>query len=80
MSSIYSAIRYDIGIAIHGVMFIPTIERLGTDAQISKWLPLAMTLNVIGTYAQTEMGHGKRQEPAVCLVISINQYIYIYVL
>ena len=39
-------------------MFIPTIERLGTDAQKAKWLPLAMTLNVIGTYAQTEMGHG----------------------
>ena len=39
-------------------MFIPTIERLGTESQIAKWLPQAMTLNVIGTYAQTEMGHG----------------------
>lgn len=39
-------------------MFIPTLERLATDEQQAKWLPLAKTLQVIGTYAQTELGHG----------------------
>jgi len=30
----------------------------GTDDQIAKFLPLAENLEIIGTYAQTEMGHG----------------------
>ena len=39
-------------------MFIPAIERLATDEQKSKWLPLALSYQIIGTYAQTELGHG----------------------
>ena len=49
-------------------MFIPTIERLGTEAQIAKWVPQAMTLQVIGTYAQTEMGHGMTFEKLRLLI------------
>ena len=30
----------------------------GDDEQQQHWLPLAQTLKVIGTYAQTELGHG----------------------
>jgi alkylation response protein AidB-like acyl-CoA dehydrogenase len=40
-------------------MFIPGIERMGTDEQKAKWLPLAQTYQLVGTYAQTELGHGK---------------------
>lgn len=39
-------------------MFIPTLENLGTTAQQEKWLPPAEELAVVGTYAQTELGHG----------------------
>lgn len=39
-------------------MFIPSIEKQGTKEQRDKWLPLARSLQLIGTYAQTEMGHG----------------------
>ncbi|XP_060084929.1 peroxisomal acyl-coenzyme A oxidase 1-like [Ylistrum balloti] len=46
------------GLGVHGFMFIPTIQKLGTEDQKRKWLPLAKTLKVVGTYAQTELGHG----------------------
>nr|Q8HYL8.2 RecName: Full=Peroxisomal acyl-coenzyme A oxidase 1; Short=AOX; AltName: Full=Palmitoyl-CoA oxidase; AltName: Full=Peroxisomal fatty acyl-CoA oxidase; AltName: Full=Straight-chain acyl-CoA oxidase [Phascolarctos cinereus] len=39
-------------------MFIPTLLDQGTTAQQQKWLPPTQGLQIIGTYAQTEMGHG----------------------
>lgn len=39
-------------------MFIPTIKSQGTDEQIAEFLPKAERLEIIGTYAQTEIGHG----------------------
>eukprot|EP00057_Strongylocentrotus_purpuratus_P007734 XP_011662208.1 PREDICTED: peroxisomal acyl-coenzyme A oxidase 1-like [Strongylocentrotus purpuratus] len=48
----------DVGLFIHQLMFIPTIERLGTEEQKAKWLPIARQYKIIGTYAQTELGHG----------------------
>ncbi|XP_069107205.1 peroxisomal acyl-coenzyme A oxidase 1-like [Argopecten irradians] len=46
------------GLGVHSHMFIPTIEKLGTEEQKRKWLPLAKNFSIIGTYAQTELGHG----------------------
>ncbi|OBS73368.1 hypothetical protein A6R68_12045 [Neotoma lepida] len=43
-------------------MFIPTLLNQGTTAQQEKWMHPAKDLQIIGTYAQTEMGHG-RPEP-----------------
>jgi hypothetical protein len=39
-------------------MFIPTILSQGSPEQQAKWMPLCMSLQIIGTYAQTELGHG----------------------
>ncbi|XP_015359767.1 peroxisomal acyl-coenzyme A oxidase 1 [Marmota marmota marmota] len=39
-------------------MFIPTLLNQGTTAQQEKWLHSSKGLQIIGTYAQTEMGHG----------------------
>ena len=39
-------------------MFIPTIQSQGTEAQKARLLPMIKRLEIIGTYAQTEMGHG----------------------
>ncbi|XP_048222379.1 peroxisomal acyl-coenzyme A oxidase 1 isoform X1 [Perognathus longimembris pacificus] len=39
-------------------MFIPTLLNQGTTAQQEKWLNASQQLQIIGTYAQTEMGHG----------------------
>ncbi|TKC53463.1 hypothetical protein EI555_014918 [Monodon monoceros] len=40
-------------------MFIPTLLNQGTTAQQEKWLLSSKGLEIIGTYAQTEMGHGQ---------------------
>ena len=40
-------------------VFLPTIQSQGTDEQREKWLPLILNYNIIGAYAQTEIGHGK---------------------
>lgn len=39
-------------------MFVPALKGQGTDEQQSKWLPLAYKMQIIGCYAQTELGHG----------------------
>ncbi len=39
-------------------MFIPTLQSQGTPEQQAYWLDLALNLKIIGTYAQTELGHG----------------------
>ena len=39
-------------------MFIPALRGQGTEEQINKWVPLAEENQIIGTYMQTELGHG----------------------
>lgn len=39
-------------------MFIPTILGQGTEEQKKELLPMCNSLQIIGTYAQTELGHG----------------------
>ncbi|CAL0312306.1 unnamed protein product [Lupinus luteus] len=43
---------------LHWGMFVPAIKGQGTDEQQKKWLPLAQKMQIIGCYAQTELGHG----------------------
>ncbi|XP_037941254.1 probable peroxisomal acyl-coenzyme A oxidase 1 [Teleopsis dalmanni] len=43
---------------LHFVMFVPTIMGQGTMDQQMEWLPKAWDCSIIGTYAQTELGHG----------------------
>ena len=45
-------------LGLHQVMFIPTIQKQGTKKQIEKFIPRAQNFEMIGTYAQTELGHG----------------------
>lgn len=39
-------------------MFVPAIKGQGTEEQQHKWLSLANKMQIIGCYAQTELGHG----------------------
>lgn len=39
-------------------MFTPTIANMSNDEQRDEWLPKCLSMSIIGTYAQTEMGHG----------------------
>lgn len=43
---------------LHWGMFIPAIKGQATEEQQQEWLPLAYKMQIIGCYAQTEMGHG----------------------
>ncbi|OVA04669.1 Acyl-CoA oxidase/dehydrogenase [Macleaya cordata] len=43
---------------LHWSMFVPAIKGQGTKEQQEKWLPLAYKMQIIGCYAQTELGHG----------------------
>ncbi|GFR89175.1 acyl-coenzyme A oxidase, partial [Elysia marginata] len=45
-------------VTVHRDMFIPALQRLTSEEQRAKWLPLALNHKIIGTYAQTELGHG----------------------
>ncbi|PIO55938.1 acyl-CoA dehydrogenase, middle domain protein [Teladorsagia circumcincta] len=44
-------------LALHHVMFIPTLQAQCADDQMH-WLQQALSRQIIGTYAQTELGHG----------------------
>uniref|UniRef100_A0AAQ5YGX9 Acyl-coenzyme A oxidase n=1 Tax=Amphiprion ocellaris TaxID=80972 RepID=A0AAQ5YGX9_AMPOC len=43
---------------LHFAMFLPTLYNMCDPEQSRKWLPLAESCQIVGTYAQTEMGHG----------------------
>ncbi|KAF1771588.1 hypothetical protein GCK72_003415 [Caenorhabditis remanei] len=45
-------------LALHEVMFIPALVAQASDEQHKKWLGRAKRREIIGCYAQTEMGHG----------------------
>lgn len=43
---------------LHWGMFVPAIKGQANEEQQQEWLPLAYKMQIIGCYAQTEMGHG----------------------
>ncbi|XP_047325893.1 peroxisomal acyl-coenzyme A oxidase 1-like [Impatiens glandulifera] len=43
---------------LHWGMFVPVLKGQATEEQQQKWLPLAQKMQIIGCYAQTELGHG----------------------
>uniref|UniRef100_A0A8C6NT91 Acyl-coenzyme A oxidase n=1 Tax=Nothobranchius furzeri TaxID=105023 RepID=A0A8C6NT91_NOTFU len=43
---------------LHYTMFVPTLQSQCDPQQAKKWLPLAESYQALGTYAQTELGHG----------------------
>nr|XP_006136581.1 peroxisomal acyl-coenzyme A oxidase 1 [Pelodiscus sinensis] len=45
-------------LGLHFSMFTNALQNQCTVTQQDKWLPLTYGLQIIGTYAQTEMGHG----------------------
>ncbi|XP_055606296.1 probable peroxisomal acyl-coenzyme A oxidase 1 [Uranotaenia lowii] len=43
---------------VHFSMFVPAIQGHGSPEQQSQWLKPAMDCQMVGSYAQTELGHG----------------------
>ena len=46
------------GFELHLGMFIPTLLSQASPDQQAAWLPRSLNMQVVGTYAQTELGHG----------------------
>ncbi|XP_046845069.1 peroxisomal acyl-coenzyme A oxidase 1-like isoform X2 [Xenia sp. Carnegie-2017] len=44
--------------ALHRSMFTTMIKNQSTSEQLKKWMPLIEKYQIIGSYAQTELGHG----------------------
>ncbi|XP_073888698.1 peroxisomal acyl-coenzyme A oxidase 2 isoform X7 [Macaca fascicularis] len=53
----YRALSGDVALNIHRV-FLKALRSLGSEEQIAKWDPLCKNIQIIATYAQTELGHG----------------------
>ena len=60
--------NHDLAMTLHHAMFVPAIERLASNEQKAKWLPRALRYEWIGTYAQTELGHGRHYLFCLCHV------------
>lgn len=45
-------------LTVHFVMFLPALMGHGTAEQQVKWMGRAWSYEILGTYAQTELGHG----------------------
>ncbi|XP_013986887.1 peroxisomal acyl-coenzyme A oxidase 1 isoform X2 [Salmo salar] len=45
-------------LGLHFTMFLPTLYTQCNKEQFEKWVPLAESFKALGTYAQTELGHG----------------------
>lgn len=56
--TVYAYIKDMSPFTLHLGMFVPTILGQGTQEQQDYWLPRMLSMNIIGTYAQTELGHG----------------------
>lgn len=61
---------------LHLGMFLPTLLNQATPEQMDRFFMPAWNLEIIGTYAQTEIGHGKRTAggPLVCEGSSMSSW------
>jgi Acyl-coenzyme A oxidase N-terminal len=55
---LFEMIRANLPLGVNFDMFVPSIKNFGTEEQQSEWLPRASRCQILGTYAQTELGHG----------------------
>lgn len=47
-----------VGLYLHEVAFQPVISSQGSDEQQAYWMPKCLNHEILGCYAQTELGHG----------------------
>ncbi|CAO4382667.1 unnamed protein product [Caenorhabditis nigoni] len=51
-------VRDSMAFSLHYLMFLPVLQSQASPEQLSDWMPKSLSGTIIGTYAQTEMGHG----------------------
>ncbi|KAM0717155.1 hypothetical protein Q7P37_007007 [Cladosporium fusiforme] len=54
---------------VHVAMFITTIREQGNDEQRAYWMPRVTSWEVVGCYAQTELGHGSNVRGLECQAV-----------
>uniref|UniRef100_T1IPF5 Acyl-coenzyme A oxidase n=1 Tax=Strigamia maritima TaxID=126957 RepID=T1IPF5_STRMM len=54
----YIAAPSESPILTHTALFVPTVLTQSTEEQAANWIPLIDNGKIIGSYAQTELGHG----------------------
>lgn len=45
-------------IGLHYTMFTESVQNLASDEQVKEWMPKIQNADILGCYAQTELGHG----------------------
>ncbi|KAL4084612.1 hypothetical protein QTP88_027543 [Uroleucon formosanum] len=51
-------LKQSIPFAVHTTMFLPSLIGQGNQEQKEEWVGRALEYKILGTYAQTELGHG----------------------
>ncbi|EFA74635.1 acyl-CoA oxidase [Heterostelium album PN500] len=54
----YRELYQEIPLILHDVVFVGCMRSLASEEQLAEWLPKALNYQIIGAYAQTELGHG----------------------
>lgn len=57
-ASVRAAVHDQLGTDLQDLMFLPNIRSTFSEEQQAYWLPRAEAWEVVGCYAQTELGHG----------------------
>lgn len=68
----------DMFLLLHLTMFMGTLEAMCNEEQARHWLPLAKDFRILGTYAQTELGHGSnvsRLETQAVLDLETDEWV-----
>ena len=55
------------------------VEEQTTKEQKEKWLPMAKKLDIISTYAQTELGHGQTLNCSVILIVKRQFHVLLWI-
>ena len=61
---------------LHSGMFLDFMKKQTTEEQKAKWLPLAESYKLVGTYAQTELGHGKYLNISASVLSKLLRFVY----
>eukprot|EP00944_MAST-04C_sp_MAST-4C-sp1_P003797 g3797.t1 len=69
-----NAVADDLGTDLQSLMFLPNIKSTFSEEQQKYWLPRALSWEVVGCYAQTELGHGSNVRALETTATFVHQH------